>query len=117
MSRHKPNGGFFIYVHKSIVFSLGLIVAGSGLAFAAPHPATYTKRIGTLGVTFEANGRTYKLVKVPFKAFEGGKYAIVFPVQVLENDLGSGRRWLHSVGICRRTQRVTSRRSQKSVKV
>ena len=67
------------------------MLVAPGVVLAAPHPATYTKRVVTLGVEFDVNGQTYKLVRIPFKAFEGGKYSIIYPVRVWgEDSLGGG---------------------------
>jgi len=76
---------------RKLLLAIGLMVVAPGVALAAVHPATYTKRVATLGVKFDVNGQSYKLVRVPFKAFEGGKYAITYPIQVSDdNSLGGG---------------------------
>ena len=74
-----------------ILLAIGLMACGIGSAFAATHHLTYTKRVGTLGAPFEVNGFTYKLIRVPFKAFEGGKFTITYPINVwYDSDLASG---------------------------
>ena len=76
---------------RRLLLSITLMLVAPGVVLAAPHPATYAKRVGTLGVKFDVNGQSYKLVKVPFKAFEGGKYAIIYPIRVWDdNSLGGG---------------------------
>jgi len=76
---------------RRLLLSISLMLVAPGVALAAPHPATYTKRVGTLGVKFDINGQSYKLVRVPFKAFEGGKYAVIYPIAVWDdNSLGGG---------------------------
>ena len=73
---------------RRLLLSIGLMLVTPGVVLAAPHPATYAKRVGTLGVRFEINGQAYKLVRVPFKAFDGGKYAIVYPKAIYLNSSG-----------------------------
>ena len=64
---------------RRLLISLGVMVAATGVALAAPHAPTYAKRVAPLGTVFELNGQSYTLVKAPFKVFEGGKYAIIYP--------------------------------------
>jgi hypothetical protein len=75
------------------------MIAVSGVALAGPHPAHYEKRTATLGVAFEINGQSYKLVRIPFKAFDGGKYAIIYPILVTPDSSSFGEgivRTVHS---------------------
>jgi hypothetical protein len=75
---------------KSLVFLVSLLGATAGLALADSHPATYAKRTAPLGVPFELNGQSYKLMRAPFKAFDGGKYALIYPNTVLAFGSGGG---------------------------
>jgi hypothetical protein len=76
---------------RRLLLSIGLLAAASGVALGAPHAVTYSQRVGQLGVNFDVNGRPYKLVKVPFKAFDGGKYAVILPIPKLDGSEGSIR--------------------------
>ena len=62
-----------------LLLSLALTIAATGVAVADAHAPTYTRRVATVGETFELNGQSYTLVRVPFKTFEGVRYAVIYP--------------------------------------